>query len=360
MMFNSFISSRPSLSLLLSAVVLAFTGCTEPNQTADSVTETTTGSQPDSAQAVSIENVRIDGSSTVYPVTEAAIREFETTRTDNVRFITEFSGTGGGFKKFCAGETDINNASRPIKAEEIQACRQTGVQYVELPIAYDALTVVANPKNDWADSITVAELKKIWEPAAEEEITRWNQIRTSWPDRPLHLYVPGQDSGTFDYFTETIIGEAKVSRNDFTDSEDDEILVQGVSRDKNALGYFGYAYYKANQDKLKVLAIDNGNGPVMPSPETVENGTYQPLSRPLFLYVSSQSLQRKPILKTFTEFYLQNAASLVNTVGYVPLPEEGYRLALDRFRQRTLGTVFAGQTESNLTIQELLRKQSQP
>jgi phosphate transport system substrate-binding protein len=232
--------------------------------------------------------IKVDGSSTVYPITEAVGEEFQKLHPD-VKVVVGISGTGGGFKKFCNGETDISNASRPILQKEIDTCAQNGIEYIELPVAYDALSVVVNPRNDWVACMTVAELKKIWEPDAQGKITRWNQVRPEWPDAPLNLYGAGTDSGTFDYFTEAIVGKAKASRGDYTASEDDNVLVQGVANDQYALGYFGLAYYFENQDKLKAVAIDNGKGCVLPSEETVRNGTYQPLSRPLFIYVSRKA-----------------------------------------------------------------------
>ncbi|HEY9601988.1 MAG TPA: PstS family phosphate ABC transporter substrate-binding protein, partial [Allocoleopsis sp.] len=228
--------------------------------------------------------IKIDGSSTVYPITEAVAEDFQKQTRGAAKVTVGISGTGGGFKKFCAGETDISDASRPILAAEMEKCKAAGIEYIELPVAYDALTVVVNPQNNWVSSITVAELKKIWGPAAQGKVTNWNQVRQGFPDAPLKLFGPGADSGTFDYFTEAVNGKAKASRTDYTPSEDDNILVQGVSRDKNALGYFGVAYYEANKSKLKAVAIDGGKGPVLPSLKTVQDATYQPLSRPLFIY----------------------------------------------------------------------------
>ena len=214
------------------------------------------------------------------------------------------AGTGGGFKKFCRGETDISDASRPILKQEMETCKSAGIEYFELPIAYDALTVMVNPKNDWVKALTVADLKKMWEPSAQGKVSNWNQVRSEWPNAPLKLFGPGADSGTFDYFTEAIVGKAKSSRGDFTASEDDNVLVQGIANDRNALGYFGFAYYVENQNKLKAVPIDGGKGPVTPSAKTVEDGTYQPLSRPIFIYVSKKSMD-KPEVREFVEFYLK-------------------------------------------------------
>ncbi len=291
------------------------------------------------AQAGSL--VKIDGSSTVYPVTEAVAEEFQAAKKGAIRVTVGISGTGGGFKKLCRGEIDIANASRPIKSEEMTSCREESVQYVELPIAYDALTVAVNPNNTWVTSMTVDELKKIWEPAAQGAITKWNQIRSDWPDKPIKLYGPGSDSGTFDYFTEAIVGKAKSSRGDYTASEDDNILVQGVASDVNALGYFGFAYYEENKTKLKAVAIDTGKGGVLPSRQNVDNGTYIPLSRPIFIYVSKQGLT-KPEVRVFAEFYLKSAASLSTAVKYIPLSAVLYEAAHRRLDQSLLGTTFSG------------------
>jgi phosphate transport system substrate-binding protein len=309
----------------------------------------------DSAKATTI---KIDGSSTVYPITQAIAKEFQANAKNNAQVQVNFSGTSGGFEKFCAGETDISNASRPILKEEMEACNKNGVRYYEFPIAFDALTLAVNPQNDWAKDITRAELKKIWEPAAEGKITRWNQIRASWPDRPLSLYGAGKKSGTFDYFTEAIVGKVRASRNDYTASEDDEVLVQGINKDPNALGYFGYAYYEENRGKLKAVAVDNGKGPVLPSREAVEKVQYQPLSRPLFIYANFESAQKKSAVKDFINFYIGKAPKIVSSVGYVPLPPEGYHLNNVHFYDGKVGTVFEGEAELNLTLGELLRKQA--
>jgi phosphate transport system substrate-binding protein len=301
--------------------------------------------------------IKIDGSSTVYPVTEAVAEEFQKAKRGIFKVTVGISGTGGGFKKFCRGETDISDASRPILKEEMGSCKQAGIQYIELPVAYDALTVMVNPKNDWVTSMTIAELKKIWEPAAQGKVTRWNQVRSSWPNAPLKLYGPGADSGTFDYFTEAIMGKAKASRGDFTASEDDNVLVQGIASDRNALGYFGFAYYIENQSKLKAVAIDGGKGAVMPSAKTVEDGTYQPLSRPIFIYVNKKSAE-KPEVKEFVEFYLRNASKLVKQVKYVALPAKAYSLGLDHFQKGKIGTVFGGEAEVGVKIEELLSREA--
>jgi phosphate transport system substrate-binding protein len=273
-------------------------------------------------------------------------------------FEYSISGTIGGFRKFCEGKTDISNASRPILKEEIAVCNQHGIRYIELPIAFDALTIVVNPKNDWAKDITIAELKKIWEPTAEGKITKWNQIRSNCPDKPLTLYGPDKDSGTFDYFTQATVGKSKASRNDYTSSKDDNMLVKAVSQDPNALGYFGFAYYEANTTQLKALAVDSGKGPVMPLPQAMDKNLYQPLTRPLFIYINYHSAQVKPEVKEFVDFYLAKAPKLVNQVGYIPLSDEVYHLDVVQFNQAEVGTVFNGVAELNLTLAEVLRKRA--
>ena len=300
--------------------------------------------------------IKVDGSSTVYPITQAIAKEFQ--KQGRVQVSVAISGTTGGFKKFCAGETDISDASRPILTEEMAACNKGGVRYMELPIAFDALTVAIHPQNDWAKDITLAELKKMWEPASQRKITRWQQVRSSWPDRPLHLYGAGKQSGTFDYFTEATVGQLRASRSDYTASEDDNVLVEGISKDPNTLGYFGLSYYEENSSKVKALAVDNGKGPVLPSRQTVEKAQYQPLSRPLFIYVNFRSAQNKPEVKDFVDFYIKKAPTLVSSVGYVPLSAEGYYLDYVHFSRGKVGTVFEGEAQLNLTIGELLRKQA--
>jgi phosphate transport system substrate-binding protein len=303
--------------------------------------------------------IAIDGSSTVYPITEAIAQAYQDRVSDAVNITVNFSGTGGGFDKFCAGETDINNASRPIQNDEMAACKQAGVAYIELPVAFDALTVVVNDRNTWAADITLDELKTIWEKAAQSKILKWNQVRPTWPDRPLKLYGPGKDSGTYDYFTEAVLGSSGVSRDDYTASEDDTILVEGVSNDPDALGYFGYAYYEQQAAAMKAIAVDSGRGAISPSRETVENNQYQPLSRPLFIYINLSEAQKNPAMKEFVDFYLDNAPQIVNTIGYVPLPKEGYNLIKINFNRGKVGTVFGGKSQFNLTIGELLKQEAQ-
>jgi phosphate transport system substrate-binding protein len=297
-------------------------------------------------------SVTVDGSSTVFPITEAVAEEFRRVE-GGVRVTVGISGTGGGFEKFCNGETDISDASRPIKQSEIEACADNGIEFIELPVAFDGLAVVVNPQNDWVDCLTVDELKKMWEPAAQSTVTRWNQIRESFPDEPLVLFGAGTDSGTFDYFTEAIVGEAGASRGDYTATEDDNVTVQGVAGTKNALGYFGLAYFEENAGRLKLVAIDGGDGCVLPSEETVNNGTYKPLSRPLFIYVRADKAD-DPAVRAFVDFYLSDDAmkGLVPEVGYVALPDTVIEGARARWQARTTGSVFPGAPEG-ATLEEL-------
>lgn len=301
--------------------------------------------------------VKIDGSSTVYPITEAVAEEFQKAKKGRIKVTVGISGTGGGFKKFCRGETDVANASRPIQAKEMEDCKAAGIKYIELPIAFDALTVVMNPKNKFLKQITVAELKTMWEPAAQGKVTKWNQINPAWPDAPLKLFGAGADSGTFDYFTEATVGKAKSSRGDYTASEDDNVLVQGVSRDENAIGYFGFAYYVENKDKLRAVPVVNKAGkPVEPSFEHVIDGTYEPLSRPIFIYVNAKSVE-KPEVKEFVEFYLKNAENLTKEVKYVPLAAADYNHALANFSKGKTGTAFSGHSEIGVKVADLLKRE---
>ena len=302
--------------------------------------------------------VKVDGSSTVYPVTEAVAEDFQKAKKQKVKVTVGISGTGGGFKKFCRGETDVSNASRPILKAEMADCRKAGIEYFELPVAFDAITVVVNPKNAFIKQLTIAQMKKMWEPGAQGKVMRWNQVNPAWPDQPMKLFGPGADSGTFDYFTEAVVGKSKSSRGDFTASEDDNVLVSGVSRDVNGLGYFGYAYYIENKDKLRAVPIVNEKGQaVEPSMETVLKGTYTPLARPIFIYVNASSLAR-PEVKEFVEYYLQNGAALATEVKYVPLPDSAYKTALQHVQEGKKGTVFGGTAEVGVTIEELLRREA--
>lgn len=305
--------------------------------------------------------VRIDGSSTVYPILEAMAEKFAKDRPE-VRVVVGTSGTGGGFKKFCAGETDINSASRPIKPSEVELCKKGGVEYVELPIAYDGIAVVVNPRNDWVQHLTVEELGRMWAPEAKDTVKKWSDVRPGWPDRELRLFGPGIDSGTYDYFTEAVVGKEGASRGDYTSSEDDNVLVQHVAKDENALGVFGFAYYYENRDKLRAVPIDdgradNGDGPIALSLETVRNGTYQPLSRPLFIYVAVKALDRREVLDFVTFVLSKENVPLVSEVGYVPLPEAAYPLAMERVRTRRTGSLFQEKgSQVGVTIDRLLEQ----
>jgi phosphate transport system substrate-binding protein len=298
--------------------------------------------------------VKIDGSSTVYPISEAVAEEFQ--KKTGVKVTVGESGTGGGFKKFCRGETDISDASRPISQKEMDACKEAGVQYIELPVAYDALTVVVNSKNVWVKSFTVEELKKIWAPGSS--VKNWNQVNPSYPNQPLQLFGPGTASGTFDYFTEAVNGKAKSSRTDYTPSEDDNVLVQGVSGNVGGMAYFGYAYYEENKDKLRAIPIiaKGSTTPVLPSPEAVMNGTYQPLSRPLFIYVNATAAAFRPEVKAFVNFYLENAPKLVKEVKYVPLPSDDYVAVTEHFKALKPGTGFNGTPEVGIKIKDLIKR----
>jgi len=333
-------------ALLLTAVLLA--GCGGGNTAS---TETTSA-------APSV--IQIDGSSTVFPITEAVAEEFQKAN-KAVRVTVGISGTGGGFQKFCRGETDISDASRPISATEIEACKKAGIEYIELPIAYDGLAVVVNPKNSWASAITVAELKTLWAPEAQGKVTKWSQVRQGWPDREIHLFGAGVDSGTYDYFTEATVGKQGASRGDFTSSEDDNVLVQGVSSDELALGFLPLAYVEQNKSALKILPVDdgkkeNGDGPIVPTAETVRDGTYQPLSRPLFIYVGRKASDR-PEVQKFVESYFV-AEKLMREVGYVELTPQIYDLAKTHFAERKVGTAFGeGGSQVGLTLEKLLARE---
>jgi phosphate transport system substrate-binding protein len=313
-----------------------------------------------SIPATAQERIKIDGSSTVFPITEAMAEEFQIEHGGDYQVTVGISGTGGGFKKFCRGETHISDASRPIKESERQACKEAGIEYIELPVALDALAVMVNPQNDWVDHLTVEELKTMWEPTAQGKVKKWSQVRESFPDKSLSLYGAGVDSGTYDYFTEAVVGEEGASRGDFTASEDDNVLVQGIATDPNALGFFGFAYYAENKDKLKAVPIKNSEGePVLPSIESAKSGSYQPLSRPIFIYVSKQAADESKGVQQFVEFYLdpERAQQLVKEVGYVPLPAEAYQMAVQNFQDRQTGTAFAGGSQVGVSIEDLLEAQ---
>jgi phosphate transport system substrate-binding protein len=317
------------------------------------------GSTPSNSTSTESAVIKVDGSSTVFPITEAVAEEFQKEKQGKVHVTVGISGSGGGFKKFARGEIDVADASRPILADEMAQAKASGIEFLELPVAFDALTVVVNPQNDWVTSMTVAELKKIWEPEAQEKITHWNQVRAEWPNEKIALFGAGADSGTFDYFTEAIVGKAKASRGDFTASEDDNVLVQGIEGNKYALGYIPYAYFAPHSNRMKAVGIDweknKVKGPVMPSLETVLAGNYNPLSRPLFIYVSRKSLD-KPAVKEFVEFYLKHAKTLATEVKYMPLPDTAYQMATERVRTLQTGTGFGGVLEIGLSVEEILRK----
>lgn len=303
--------------------------------------------------------IKVDGSSTVFPITEAVAEEFQKQKQGKVKVTVGISGTGGGFKKFVRGETDISDASRPILVEEMTQAKANGIEYLELPVAFDALTVVINNQNNWVTSMTVADLKKIWEPEAQGKITHWNQVRPEWPNEKIALFGAGADSGTFDYFTEAIVGKPKASRGDYTASEDDNVLVQGVEGNKYALGYIPYAYFAPHSNRMKAVAIEweknKVKEPVLPSPENVLAGTYNPLSRPLFIYVSRKSMD-KPAVKEFVEFFLKNVSTLAKEVKYVALSGAAYEMAMERVRTLQTGTGFGGIPEVGLPVEEILKR----
>ena len=303
--------------------------------------------------------VKIDGSSTVYPITEGVAEDFQKSKKNAIKVTVGISGTGGGFKKFCRNEIDIANASRPIQTKEMEDCKAAGIEYFELPVAFDALTVVVNPKNAFIKQLSIEELKTMWEPAAQGKITRWNQVNPAFPDAPLKLFGAGADSGTFDYFTEAVTGKSKSSRGDFTASEDDNVLVQGVSQDVNALAYFGYAYYAENQSRLRAvpIAAKGGKPAVGPSEKAVLDGSYQPLSRPIFIYVNAKSMA-KPEVKEFVEYYMKESAKIAKEVKYVPLPAKAYTINLEHWAKGKKGTVFGGANEVGITIEALLAREA--
>lgn len=302
-----------------------------------------------------VDIVKIDGSSTVYPITEAVAEEFQ--KQTGIKVTVGVSGTGGGFKKFCRGETVISDASRPIKQKEMKKCAEAGISFIEIPVAFDALTVVTNPGNDWAKEMTAEQLKKAWGPDAQGKVMDWNQVVEGAPSEPLKLYGPGADSGTFDYFTEAVIGKSGSIRGDFTASEDDNILVQGVSGDKGGLGYFGLAYYLENKDKLNAVAIKNKDGKfVLPSEETVMDGSYNPLSRPLFIYLNATKAAFDPNVKKFVEYYLKHAGKMSKEVGYIPLNADEYTAINEHYKALKTGSAFDGNAEIGLSVKEILSK----
>lgn len=346
--FNSCFSNSAraaAVNIFSVALILVISGCGDGSSGGESTVDNLGGM------------VQVDGSSTVYPLTEAVAEEFMKVN-PRVRVTVGVSGTGGGFSKFLRGETDINDASRPIKPTEAELGRENGIEYVELPVAFDGLAVISSPENDWAECLTVGELDEIWK--AGSTVNNWSQVRAGFPDRELRLYGAGTDSGTYDYFTAAITGEEGASRGDFTASEDDNVLVQGMAGDANALGFLPYAYYSENMDKLKLLGVDDGNpengdGCIQPSTETVQAGTYQPLARPEFIYVNTKALDR-PEVMAFVDFYLNNATELATEVGYVGLSAEAYGLGMERARQRVSGSVFeGGGSKVGVRLEDLLK-----
>ncbi|MBM3943191.1 MAG: PstS family phosphate ABC transporter substrate-binding protein [SAR202 cluster bacterium] len=329
--------------LLASLAILACGGAAPP-----------AGTQPGNGPSGLSGSIIIDGSSTVFPITEAVAEEFGKLTGGRVKVVVGVSGTGGGFTKFCNGEIDISNTSRPIKSTEVEACIRAGIEYIEIPVAIDGLTVMVNPQNNSIQCMTVAELKTLWEPTAEGKVTRWKQVNPQWPDETIRLYGPGVDSGTFDYFTEVINGKAQASRGDYTSSEDDNVLVKGVAGDRYSLGYFGYAYYLENRDRLNEVAIDGGAGCVLPSEQTIHDGTYKPLSRPLFIYVRKEAAA-EPQIKEFIRYYLgDKGQALAEEVGYIPFPAKVYELALARFENNRTGTIFGGKEPDKRPVEQAL------
>jgi phosphate transport system substrate-binding protein len=344
------------LAIAVAVATLCAPGCSKQRQQA----------QPDQAPGAALETAKparpisIDGSSTVFPISEAVAEEFQ--KTHPARVTVAASGTGGGFKKLCAGEIAMAGASRPIKPSETDACKASRLDYVELPIAYDGIAIVVNPQNTWVDKMTVDELKKLWAPEAQGKVKTWADVRKGWPKQEIHLFGAGVDSGTYDYFTKAIVGEEHKSRGDYTSSEDDNVLVKGISTDKLALGFFGFAYYAENEGKLKIVPIDdgvadNGAGAIAPSVQTIEDGTYQPLSRPIFIYVSRAEAERSEV-SALVKFYLSAGRKLVSEVGYIKLPDEVYTLAQARFDNLKTGSVFAGAgSKVGVKVTDLLKSE---
>jgi phosphate transport system substrate-binding protein len=303
--------------------------------------------------------IRLDGSSSVYPLSEAVVREFSAQH-PNVQVRHTISGTGGGFVNFCRGRIDIGAAARPMRRSEVEACERAAMSFIELPIAYDGIAIVVHPKATWIDVISLEELRTLWAPEAQGNITRWNQVRTEWPDRQIHLFAPDPSSGTYDYFTAAILGAEGASRHDFTDSPDDNVLAQAVANDPLALAYLPLAYYEKNKHRIKAVAIGNGrspgrDAPIMPSLDTIRSGTY-PMARPIFIYVRDQALNR-PAVREFVDFYLARAATITERLGYLQLGNNAYKLVGERAKARWTGTVFDGRgSQVGLTIEQLLEK----
>ncbi|PHJ62629.1 phosphate-binding protein [Nostoc linckia z18] len=355
-------SSKVQLVAPLVALAIGISSCGgENNQASNNPSPATEGGATPATNTATGSNlsgtVKVDGSSTVYPISEAMAEEFQKAN-PGIKVTVASSGTGGGFKKFCAGETDISNASRPIKPEEVELCKKGNIEYIELPIAYDGLSVVVSPQNNFVECLKVDELKKMWETAAQGKVTQWNQINPKFPAEKIGLYGPGTDSGTYDYFTQAVVGKQGESRGDYTASEDDNTLVQGVSADKGGLAFFGFAYYENNKDKLKLVGIDGGKGCVQPSPQTIADGTYQPLSRPEFIYVK-KSVATRPDVKAFVDFtYAPANQKLVTEVGYVPLPSDLLTEVQARFNSGKVGSIFEGKgSQVGVTLKDLIKQE---
>jgi phosphate transport system substrate-binding protein len=304
-------------------------------------------------KSTGVQTIRVDGSSTVFPLAEAAAEQFMEANRGRVRVTVGESGTGGGFAKFCRGESEVQDASRPILAEEMEACAAAGITYVEVPIAFDGLTVVVHPSNP-VDSVTMQELRRIWEPAARDRVTNWRQVNPAWPSMPLQLFGAGAASGTFDFFTEAVVGTAKSSRTDFTPTEDDNVTVQGVATNTGAMGFFGIAYFEQNRARLKAVSIDAGEGPIAPNAANVAAGTY-PLARPLFIYFNADAL-RRPAIRQFAQYCVANAARIAPQVGYISLPAGAYETYAARLRERTPGTAFGGRQDVGASIEEVIAR----
>lgn len=342
-------------TIFIALVLMACGGTDQPEQSGAATAGDSMPQAMESGQYATLKgDIDIDGSSTVFPITEAVAEEFGNLTEDNVRVTVGVSGTGGGFKKFCNGEIQISDASRPIKASEVQLCADSGIEYIEIPVAIDGVTVIVNTDNTWAQCMTVDELNTMWAPASEDVITKWNQVRPDWPDDKMEIYAPGVDSGTFDYFTETVNGEGGASRGDFTASEDDNLIIQGVSGGKNGVGYLGYSYYVENAGKLKAVEIDGGSGCIAPTGEAINNGAYAPLSRPLFIYVRADAAN-SPHIAEFVRYFLgKEGQALATEVGYIAYPQKVYDLALARFENGASGTVFGGENPMHGSVEEIL------
>ena len=345
----------PLLALPVTLALFGCLGCEPVDAPGDPTKLTTGGSETGSGGEVS-GSIKIDGSSTVFKVTQAVAEMFRN-ENSGVSIKVDKSGTGGGFKNFVKGELDICDASRPIQESEMKLCQENGVEYIELPVCFDALTVAVNIENDWCDTMTTAELKKLWEPDAEDKITTWSQVREGWPDEKISLFGPGRDSGTFEYFTEAIVEKKNASRNDYQGSEEDNDILRGIEGEKGAMGYVPYAYFATREGQtMKAVKIDAGKGPIAPSPETVKDATYAPLSRPLFIYVNRKSADR-PEVKKFVDFYLRRGKEISSLVKYIPLTDKAYEMGAERFSKLQVGTGFGGHSEFGLPLEQILERE---